>query len=214
MAIAALGVRGLSKSFGANIVLDDISLDVAKSEMVFILGPSGSGKSTLINLIMGLINPSEGEIFIDKNILNSENIDSYQEMIGFVSQKTTIINGSIKENICYGKSNFMPNDIIRSIKLAELENFVIKQKDKIETIISEDGTTISGGEIQRIGIARALLSRPKILILDEATSALDKNTEEMILKTIKNLKAKLTVILVSHDKSVLNVADEIYYIKK
>ena len=195
-------------------VLKDIDLTIQNKSIFAIAGKSGSGKSTLINLIMGLINPSKGEIFIDKNILNLGNISSYQEMIGFVSQKTTIINGSIKENICFGNSNCKPNDLKRSIKLAELENFVHKQKDKIKTIIGEDGTTISGGEIQRIGIARALLSRPKILILDEATSALDKNTEEMILKTLKKLTAELTVIIVSHDKKVLSVADNIYYIKQ
>ena len=135
---------------------------------------------------MGLMKPSEGEIFIDKNILNLKSISSYQEMIGFVSQKTTIINGSIKENICFGNSEYKPIDLKKAIELAELENFIQKQKEKIETLIEEDGTTISGGEIQRIGIARALLSNPKILILDEATNALDKNTEKLILKTIKS----------------------------
>ena len=195
-------------------VLKDIDLTIQNKSIFAIAGKSGSGKSTLINLMMGLMNPSKGEILVDKNTLNVENIGLYQEMIGFVSQKTTIINGSIKENICFGNSHYEPNNLEKSIELAELEKFVHKQKDKIETIIGEDGTTISGGEIQRIGIARALLSNPRILILDEATSALDKDTEELILKTIKKLKAELTVILVSHDKNVLNVADNIYYIKQ
>jgi ATP-binding cassette, subfamily B, bacterial PglK len=198
----------------AKYVLKDIDLTINHNSIFAIAGKSGSGKSTLINLIMGLINPTEGEISIDKNIINADNTSSYQEMIGFVSQKTTIINSSIKENICFGNSNYNPNDLQKSIKLAELDNFISKQKNKIETIIGEDGATISGGEIQRIGIARALLNKPKILILDEATSALDKNTEELILKTLKKLTAKLTVIIVSHDKGVLSIADKIYYIKQ
>lgn len=162
---------------------------------------------------MGLISPCIGEILIDRKPLSTSNIFSYQEMIGFVSQKTTIINGSIKENICFGNTDYNSNDLNKAIKLAELENFINKQKHKTDAIIGEDGSTISGGEIQRIGIARALLNKPKILILDEATNALDKKTEDLILGTIKKLTSELTVIIVSHDDKVLDVADEIYYLK-
>ena len=100
--------------------------------------------------MMGLLTPSKGEIFIDNDTLNSNNISSYQEMIGFVSQKTTIINGTIKENICFGSKDYSLDDFKKSIKLAELESFINKQKNKTDTIIGEDGSTISGGEIQRI----------------------------------------------------------------
>ena len=194
-------------------ILKDIDLTVNNNSIFAIAGKSGSGKTTLINLIMGLISPCIGEILIDRKPLSTSNIFSYQEMIGFVSQKTTIINGSIKENICFGNTDYNSNDLNKAIKLAELENFINKQKHKTDAIIGEDGSTISGGEIQRIGIARALLNKPKILILDEATNALDKKTEDLILGTIKKLTSELTVIIVSHDDKVLDVADEIYYLK-
>lgn len=194
-------------------ILKDIDLTVNNNSIFAIAGKSGSGKTTLINLMMGLISPCVGEILIDGKPLTNSNIFSYQEMIGFVSQKTTIINGSIKENICFGNTDYNSNDFNKAIKLAELENFINKQKNKTDAIIGEDGSTISGGEIQRIGIARALLNKPKILILDEATNALDKKTEELILGTIKKLTSELTVIIVSHDDKVLDVADEIYYLK-
>ena len=194
-------------------ILKDIDLTVNNNSIFAIAGKSGSGKTTLINLMMGLISPCVGEILIDGKPLTNSNIFSYQEMIGFVSQKTTIINGSIKENICFGNTDYNSNDFNKAIKLAELENFINKQKNKTDAIIGEDGSTISGGEIQRIGIARALLNKPKILILDEATNALDKKTEDLILGTIKKLTSELTVIIVSHDDKVLDVADEIYYLK-
>ena len=194
-------------------ILNNVDFSLKNKSIFAIAGKSGSGKTTLINLMMGLLIPSKGEIFIDNDTLNSNNISSYQEMIGFVSQKTTIINGTIKENICFGSKDYSLDDFKKSIKLAELESFINKQKNKTDTIIGEDGSTISGGEIQRIGIARALLNNPKILILDEATNALDKKTEELILETMKKLSRELTVIIVSHDKKVLDIADKTYYLK-
>ena len=130
-------------------ILNNVDFSLKNKSIFAIAGKSGSGKTTLINLMMGLLTPSKGEIFIDNDTLNSNNISSYQEMIGFVSQKTTIINGTIKENICFGSKDYSLDDFKKSIKLAELESFINKQKNKTDTII-EDGSTISGGRFKEL----------------------------------------------------------------
>ena len=193
-----------------NMILDKINLKIKKNSILGIYGKSGSGKSTLINLIMGLIKPINGSFSIDGLEINNEGLDSYQKMIGLVSQKTPIIIGSIKENICFGNNKYSSDDLKWAIKLAKLEEFINKKENQLDSIIGEEGSTISGGETQRIGIARALLNKPKILILDESTNALDKKTEESILNTIKGLKSELTIVIVSHDRKVLDISDRLY----
>ena len=185
--------------------LNDISLSIKENDTIGIIGPSGSGKSTLINLIMGLFSPDEGEILLDGVNINHVK-ESYQKLIGYVSQNIYLSDDSIRNNIAFGinPENIDNEKIMKVIKLASLEEFIGSLPDRENTIVGETGTRISGGEKQRIGIARALYNDPKLLVLDEATSSLDTITEENIISSvINNFKGKITMIIISHRKSQL-----------
>jgi ABC-type bacteriocin/lantibiotic exporter with double-glycine peptidase domain len=200
--------------FSKKITLDDINLEIKKNEIIGISGESGSGKSTLLNIICLLLRPSSGKIFVDNTPV--ENIyRSYQLKIGYVPQKIYLIDDTFIQNIIFGVDkiyydyNLFREVIIKSDLEKVLENLPLKE----DTIIGERGSKFSGGQQQRMGIARALYKRPEILILDEATSSLDERSENEILHTINNLKNKLTIIIVAHKKSVLDFCDTIYEIK-
>ena len=171
------------KKENSNKILNDVSFEIIKNESIGIIGPSGSGKSTLINLIIGLYEPNSGSIFLDEKNIETIRRD-YQNLIGYVSQSIFLTDDTIRNNIAIGidESDIDNNRINESIKLAQLDNFISSLPDKEETIVGEKGARISGGEQQRIGIARALYHNPKILVLDEATSSLDSITEKKILK--------------------------------
>ena len=151
------------------------------------MGESGSGKSTFVNLISGLIKCNSGNIKIDKKNLKEKNIKDFQKKIGYVPQQTFLLDDSIRNNIAFGinKDNYNDDDMYKILNIVELNQFVISLKDKLETIVGERGTKLSGGQIQRIGIARALFINPELLILDEATNALDLDTEKKLLRNIK-----------------------------
>lgn len=200
--------------FSNKIILDDINLEIKKNEIIGISGESGSGKSTLLNIICFLLKPSSGRIFVDNTPI--ENIyRSYQLKIGYVPQKIYLTDDTFIQNIIFGVDkidydyNLFREVIIKSDLEKVLENLPLKEN----TIIGERGSKFSGGQQQRMGIARALYKRPEILILDEATSSLDERSENEILHTINNLKNKLTIIIVAHKKSVLDFCDTIYEIK-
>jgi ABC-type bacteriocin/lantibiotic exporter with double-glycine peptidase domain len=196
------------------LILDDVNLDIKKNEIIGISGASGSGKSTLLNIICFLLRPSSGKILID-NIPIEDIYKSYQLKIGYVSQKIYLIDDTFIQNIIFGvdKINYDYNLFKEVIAKSNLETVLENLPLKENTIIGERGSKFSGGQQQRIGIARALYKNPEILILDEATSALDEKSEREILNTVRNLKKKLTIIIVSHKKSVLDFSDKIYEFK-
>jgi ABC-type bacteriocin/lantibiotic exporter with double-glycine peptidase domain len=196
------------------VILDDINLTIRKNEIIGISGASGSGKSTLLNIICFLLAPTSGKILIDD--MPIEYIyKPYQLKIGYVSQKIFLIDDTFIQNIIFGvdKVNYdysLFKDVIKKSDLVKvLDNLPLKEN----TIIGERGSKFSGGQQQRMGIARALYKNPEILILDEATNALDEKTEKEILNTVCNLKNNLTIILVSHKKTVLDFCDKVYEIK-
>jgi ABC-type bacteriocin/lantibiotic exporter with double-glycine peptidase domain len=194
--------------------LKNINLVINKNEIIGISGHSGTGKSTLLNLICFLLKPTNGKIFVDDEPL--ENIYRlFQPKIGYVPQKIYLTDGSIIENIILGKSKDSYNyeTFKEVIDICGLTNFINNLPDKEESLIGERGTKMSGGQQQRLGIARALYKQPDILILDEATNALDEKSEKEILKLIINLTKKTTIILVSHKESVLHISKKIYEIK-
>lgn len=196
-----------------NFRLKNINIKIKKNQIVGIIGSSGSGKSTIINMICGFTKPNKGGIFVD-NISIFENYDSWKKNIGFIPQNIVILNDTIRENILFGSRNNKITDkkLIEIIKKVNLYSFYKKQRNGLNTIIKEEGLNISGGEIQRIGIARALIENPELIIFDEATSALDTFTENKILKEIKTLSK--TTIIVSHRMNTLRYCDQIYGIKK
>ena len=192
------------------LALNNVNLEIKKNEITGIFGKSGSGKTTLLDIILGILKPNNGKVLIDGVDIHN-NIRSYQKIIGYVSQNLFLIDDTLEKNIAFGlKDNEIDNLKLRdSIKKSALNNYIDNLKYGIKTLAGERGARMSGGQKQRIAIARALYFLPSILILDEATNALDKKTEDEILQTIKNLKGKITIIMVSHKLSSLKFCDKI-----
>ena len=193
-------------------ILHDINFKIHFGEAIGIVGESGIGKTTIINLILGLIKPTSGKVLIDNKKDIFENIHVWQNSIGYVPQNIYLSDDTIKQNIAFG----IPDDKInmtllkKSIIQSNLSKLVKNSRLGIDTRIGEFGSKISGGQKQRIGIARALYNDPKILIFDESTSSLDIETEKKIIKEIKLLKNKKTVIIISHRLSSLKYCDSVY----
>lgn len=210
-------LKNVSFSFSkkSKKILSDINLSVKNGEFIGVIGKSGSGKTTFADLIMGLVEPTSGLVEIDNTPLSKLEIRTWQDKVGYVPQNIYLTNDSIKNNIAYGLRNedIDNSKLQKAIDKAELQDFIEESDDGINTIIGEGGKRISGGQKQRIGIARALYHNPKILILDESTSSLDKNTEKKIFNTIHKFKGQITVIIISHDKSILEGSDHIYEIQ-
>ena len=193
--------------------LKNLNLEIKKNSNTGIKGTTGSGKSTLIALLMGLLKPNKGEIKFDKYDIY-QNLKAWQKNLGYVPQTINLLDDTIKNNICFGV-NEKEIDLDRLnevIEISGIKDFINNQEKKLDTIIGHAGARISGGQLQRIGIARALYFNPKILILDEPTSSLDADTEEKILDRILSL-SELTIILISHNQKVIEKCDNIFIMK-
>lgn len=188
------------------IILDDISFKINKNQIFGISGKSGSGKSTLINIILGLLSPNSGDVLVD-NINIKDKIKPWQNIMSYVPQNIYLYDNSIIENILCG-SKLDQDKLDLAIKNSQLNNFLEKLPLGLDTKVGELGSNISGGEKQRIGIARALYRQPDVIVFDEATNALDVDTENEIIKSITNLKGKMTIILISHNQSLIKICDD------
>lgn len=197
-----------------NPVLKDISFDIKKGEMIGIVGHSGVGKSTLINLIMRLYDPTAGVIKIDGMDIKDISQNSLRSQVGVVLQETFLFSGTVLENIRYAKPDATFEEIITAAKIANCHNFITRMPDGYNTIVGERGYSISGGERQRIAIARAILHDPKILILDEATASLDTETEKQIQDALDRLIVGRTTIAIAHRLSTLANADRLIVLDK
>jgi ABC-type multidrug transport system fused ATPase/permease subunit len=203
---------GGSKKF----IIKDSNFSIDRGSFYGIYGPSGSGKSSLILLLTGLLKPNSGKVILnDKYNINEQKLD-FTKMIGFVGQRTFLLNATIAENIAFGedKENIDLGKINKLIEEMDLKDFVSALPKKIETIIGDDGVRISGGQRQRIAIARALYHTPQFLILDEATSSLDLETENKIMNIINNFKGRLTIIIISHKSSNLKFCSKVFQLKE
>jgi len=202
-------------SEAADETIKDISLDVSEGKFIAFVGPSGGGKSTLIDLILGLLPPSSGSISIS-GLTPVDAIKKWPGSIGYVPQDVFIENSTVKENICLGfNPESVSDDLVwQALQLADLSGFVKGLDGQLSYRISDAGKNLSGGQRQRLGIARALLTKPKIVIFDEATSALDAETENRVAESILKLTGECTVIFIAHRLSVVRSADMIYYIDK
>jgi len=195
--------------------IQDISLDISEGNFIAFVGPSGGGKSTLVDLVLGLLAPSSGSITIS-GLTPVDAIKKWPGSIGYVPQDVFIENSSVKENICLGfNPESVSDDLVwQALQLADLSDFVKGLEGQLSYRISDAGKNLSGGQRQRLGIARALLTKPKIVIFDEATSALDAETENRVSESILKLTGECTVIFIAHRLSVVRSADMIYYIDK
>ena len=195
--------------------IQNISLEISAGKFIAFVGPSGGGKSTLIDLILGLLQPSSGSITIsDREPKHA--ISNWPGSIGYVPQDVFVENSSVKENICLGfNPELVPDELVwEALNLANLSDFVKGLEGQLSYRISDAGKNLSGGQRQRLGIARALLTKPKVVIFDEATSALDAETENRVSESILKLTGECTVIFIAHRLSVVRSADMIYYIDK
>jgi ABC-type multidrug transport system fused ATPase/permease subunit len=200
----------------ANVAsLENINFSIEPGQFVAIVGPSGAGKSTLVDLILGILTPSTGSVSIGGHS-PLESITLWPGAIGYVPQVVNATNGSLESNITLGfnQNEYEDSQLNSVIRIAQLQEFVSKLEDGLRSPLGDRGTKISGGEKQRIGIARALFTKPKILVLDEATSSLDSETERLISASIQNLKGKSTLIVIAHRLSTVKEADTVIYIEE
>jgi len=196
--------------------INNISFDVKTGETIAFVGPSGSGKSTLMKLLVGLYRPQEGKILYNNLDETEITFDDLRNQIGFVTQDTNLFSGTIRENLLFVNPSATEEDLIDALRKASCQNLLARAEKGIETMIGEGGLKLSGGEKQRLSIARALLRKPKLLLFDEATSALDSLTEEEITDTIKeiSLQGEQITILIAHRLSTIMHADRIYVLEK
>ena len=194
-------------------VLKNLNFSIKKNQFIGIVGETGSGKSTLVDLLTGLIKPSSGSIKVDgMNI--SKNLDLWKKKIGYVPQNLYLMDDTVKKNIAFGyKDNEISFEIIQNcINQSELSKFISGLENGIESKVGEKAVKISGGEKQRVGIARALYHDPQVLIFDEATSSLDLTTEKKIFETLKKFKLNKTIIFITHKNTNLNICDKVFKI--
>lgn len=194
--------------------LNQLNMSIKANSIIGIVGSSGSGKSTLIDILLGLIQPQQGQLKIDNTVINDQNCRSWQDTIGFVPQTIFLSEGTIAENIAFGISekdiNF--DQVKKALNLARLDELVQSLEKDIHTKVGERGVQLSGGQRQRIGIARALYHEAEVLVFDEATSALDGITEKMILDAIHDFSGQKTIIMIAHRLKTVQKCDQIFFI--
>ena len=193
--------------------LKDINLTIPANSTIAFVGATGSGKTTMVDMILGLIEPLEGQVIIDEQIITADNRRNWHRAIGYVPQHIYLADNSVSANIAFGvNAEDIDQQLIeRAAKIANLHDFVINDLPQgYDSIVGERGVRLSGGQRQRIGIARALYHNPRVLILDEATSALDNLTEQAVMEAVNNLEQEITIILVAHRLSTVRNCDQIY----
>jgi ATP-binding cassette subfamily C protein len=198
---------------GEGLALKDIDLTINKGQAVGFVGPSGSGKTTLINLLLGLLSPTSGQLLVDGHNI-APHLTEWQHKIGYIPQDIYLSDDTIRRNIAFG----VPDEHIEEaqvwavIKLAQLETLVQQLPAKLDTVVGERGVRLSGGQRQRVAIARALYHQPQVLIMDEATAALDNETEREITQAVERLSGQKTLLIVAHRLSTVKNCDQLYFI--
>ena len=210
---AEIRVEHVSLSFGEKEVLKDLSMSIPANKMISIVGPSGSGKSTLVDILVGFYRPDSGEVFVDGEPLEEADIKNFRKSIGYVPQELIMFNDSILSNITIGDPDISEDDVVEALKAAGAWDFVSAWSAGLQKPVGERGTQLSGGQRQRIALARALVRRPRLLILDEPTTALDPETEAEICETLKALKSHMTILAISHQRALSEIADIKYYME-
>jgi len=207
-----ISLKNISYRYSKNgpLIFDRINLEIYKGEKIGIVGVTGGGKSTLIDLILGLLDPEIGEIYIDNNnIVNVKS--SWQKMISHVPQDVYYSDDSFARNIAFGSEIDLidKEKLIQASKNAQIYDYIMSQDNNFEHTLGESGIQLSGGQKQRLGIARALYKESNLIIFDEATSALDEKTEKDVVNSIQGIDAKKTVLIIAHRLSTIEHADRI-----
>jgi len=207
-------LRDVSFDYGNERVLDRVSLEVARGEIVALVGPSGGGKSTLADLVLRLYDPVEGALTIDGRDLRSLRQEPYRRLFGVVPQEALLFNATIHENIAYGREDLTRDDIVRAAKIANAHDFITEFPRGYDTVVADRGIRLSGGQRQRVAIARAIAGQPPILILDEATSSLDSESERLVQQAIERVIEGTTSIVIAHRLSTVFRAHKIVVINR
>jgi len=197
-----------------NHALNNISIVIHKGEKIALVGASGAGKSTFVDLLPRFYDPTEGQLFIDDIPVKKLHIEDLRALFGIVSQETILFNDSIKNNIAFGLSSITEDDVVNAAKMANAHEFIMNTHEGYDTVIGDRGSKLSGGEKQRISIARAILRNPSILLLDEATSNLDTLSEHLVQDALDSLMKDRTAIIVAHRLSTIVHADRILVLEK
>lgn len=193
-------------------MLSGLELSVRQGETIALVGESGSGKTTILNLLIGFILPSKGELLIDGKDIKGLNLRSYRRFISVVPQTPVLFTGTVRENITYGLEHVSEEQVRQAVEAANLSGVIEKLPQGLDTMIEEHGANLSGGQRQRISIARALIRDPQVIILDEATSALDSISEAEIQEALERLTKGRTTFIVAHRLSTVRGADRILVI--
>jgi len=209
-----LEVKNLCYGYHAskNLIVNKLDLSIKKNTTIAIVGTTGSGKTTLMDLLLGLITPNSGDIYLDNIKLNDKNIHIWRNIIGYVPQSIYLTDDTIEKNIAFGVdcNEIDKSQVAKVAKIANLDNFINTLPERYDTFVGERGVRLSGGQQQRIGIARALYHDPDIIMLDEATSSLDSITENSIMEAIHNIAHQKTIIMIAHRLSTIKECDEIH----
>ena len=195
-------------------VLREVSFHIKPGQMVGVVGPTGGGKSTIVSLIPRFYDPTAGKIQIDGVDIRDYKIQALRNHIGYVLQETVLFQGTIRENIAYGRAGATDEEIVNAAKLADVDEFVARLPNGYDSKVGERGDTLSGGQRQRIGIARAIIRNNPILILDEPTAALDTESESLVVRALEQLTRGRTVITIAHRLSTIRNSDKIIVLKE
>lgn len=211
-----ISLKNVSFSYdnGKSYALSDVNVEFAVNQTTAIVGPSGAGKSTLIDLLMGLNQPDNGEVYIDGKNIDKGDLLPLRKAISYVPQDPYLFNGSIKDNLLLVKSEASDDEIWEALQFASADEFVKRLPNGLDTIIGDRGIRLSGGERQRIVLARAIIRKPALLVLDEATSALDTKNERIIQDSLDKLKGRMTIIIVAHRLSTIRNANQVLVLDK
>lgn len=204
----AIRFEDVTFRYKEHTILDRVSFTIPAGSLVSISGPSGVGKTTLIDLLVGLLTPADGTIYVDDDPLHSVDIREWRRKVGYVSQDPVLLHESVRMNITLQDETISATAVEESLQMAGADDFVNNLPDGLDTIIGERGIRLSGGQRQRLAIARALVHQPQLLLLDEATTALDPRTEQVILQSLKQLKEQITIVAISHQRALQDVADK------
>ena len=210
---ACISLEGIEVVYHDQVVLTDLSLEIPVGMFTALVGPSGAGKTTIVDLVTGLLRPQAGEVYIDDMAMATIDLRRWRRQIGYVPQDNLLLHDSVLMNVTLGDPAFGPVDVEYALRAAGAWAFVTRMPDGIHTRVGERGARLSGGQCQRIMLARALVHRPTLLILDEATTALDPATEAEICSTLRQLVGDVTILAVSHQPAILDVADRVYRIQ-
>lgn len=205
-----VSLRNVSFSYGDQPVLREVSLCASVGQLTVIIGPSGAGKTSILDLVIGLIRPQAGEVWLDDTPLSQVDVKAWRATVGYVAQETFLLHENVFLNVTLGDPKLTPAEVEKALRASGAWDFVSAMPEGMYTPVGERGSRISGGQRQRIAIARALVRQPQLLILDEATASLDPDSEAAIRETVKTLKGAMTMLAISHHPALLEIADRVY----